>query len=117
VSAYRKNPVGAHYGLGDWLLQRITAVVMVFYTILLVACLLVQAPSGHAQWRAFMGGGFLRIATMLFLLALFYHAWVGIRDILMDYIKPAALRLGLQTLVGVALVSYAIWSVAILWGS
>jgi succinate dehydrogenase / fumarate reductase membrane anchor subunit len=66
--------------------------------------------------RAFFAGGAMRIATLLFLLALLYHAWVGVRDIIMDYIKPAALRLGLQSLVGVALASYAIWSVAILWG-
>ena len=116
MSGYRKKPVGAHYGLLDWLLQRLTAVVMAFYTVAVVVCLLVQAPANHGELRALFGGSLLRVATMLFLLALFYHAWVGVRDIVMDYIKSAALRLGLQTLVGVALVFYAIWSVAILWG-
>jgi succinate dehydrogenase / fumarate reductase, membrane anchor subunit len=116
VSAYRKNPVGAHYGLIDWLLQRLTAVVMAFYTVVVVALLFARSPASHEAWRAFFAGGFMRVATMLFLLALFYHAWVGVRDVVMDYIKSAALRLGLQTLVGVALVFYAIWSVAILWG-
>jgi succinate dehydrogenase / fumarate reductase membrane anchor subunit len=116
VSGYRKNPVGAHYGLLDWLLQRLTAVVMAIYTVAALACLLVNAPANHEELRALFSGGVLRVATMLFLLALFYHAWVGIRDVVMDYIKSAALRLGLQTLVGIVLVSYTIWSVAILWG-
>jgi succinate dehydrogenase / fumarate reductase membrane anchor subunit len=116
VSGYRKNPVGAHYGLLDWLLQRLTAVVMAVFTVAVAVCLLVKAPASHEELRALFGGSLLRVATLLFLLALFYHAWVGVRDIVMDYIKSAGLRLGLQTLVGVALVFYAIWSVAILWG-
>ncbi len=53
---------------------------------------------------------------MLFFLALLYHAWVGVRDIVMDYIKPTGLRLALQFLVGAALVFYLVWSVSILWG-
>jgi succinate dehydrogenase / fumarate reductase membrane anchor subunit len=116
VSGYRKNPVGAHFGLGDWLLQRLTAVVMVVYTVIVAICLLRQAPANHEEFRAFFASTAMRIGTLMFLLALFYHAWVGVRDIIMDYFKSAALRLGLQTLVGLALVFYAIWSVAILWG-
>ena len=117
MSGYRKNPVGAHFGLGDWLLQRLTAVVMVVYTVIVATCLLRQAPANHEEFRALFASTAMRIGTLMFLLALFYHAWVGIRDIVMDYIKSAALRLGLQALVGVALVFYAIWSVGILWGS
>ena len=61
-------------------------------------------------------GSFVRLATMLFFLALLYHAWVGVRDIVMDYVKPTGLRLALQTLAGTALVFYLVWSVSILWG-
>ena len=116
MSGYRKNPVGAHYGLLEWLLQRLTAVVMAFYTVGVAICLLMHAPARHEELRTLFAGGLLRVATMLFLLALFYHAWVGVRDIVMDYIKSAAMRLGLQTLVGMVLMLYAIWSAAILWG-
>ncbi len=116
MKAYTKNPVGAGYGLGDWLLQRLTAIVMAFYTVALVAALFICKPATHADWKAMFAGGFMRIATLLFLAALLYHAWVGIRDIIMDYIKPAALRLTVQTLVALALLGYLAWSVAILWG-
>ncbi|MGZ5048972.1 MAG: succinate dehydrogenase, hydrophobic membrane anchor protein, partial [Usitatibacter sp.] len=85
MSRYAKSPVGAHYGVGDWLLQRLTAVVMAAYTIFFVACLLADPPAAYAQWKAMFSGTLFRLATMLFVGALLYHAWVGMRDILMDY--------------------------------
>jgi succinate dehydrogenase / fumarate reductase membrane anchor subunit len=117
VKAYRKNPVGAHHGLGDWLLQRLTAVVMALYTIAMFACILGEAPHTHDQWKALFSGGFTRLATMLFVVALLYHAWVGMRDILMDYLKPMGVRLTAQAAVGVVLVFYLVWAASILWGA
>jgi len=115
VKRYIKTPVGAHYGLGDWLLQRLTAVVMAVYTVGFLACLAMHAPSTHADWKAVFSGTFARVATMLFFVALLYHAWVGMRDILMDYIRATGLRLALQMAVGLALLLYLIWSASILW--
>lgn len=116
VKRYTKNPVGAHYGLGDWLLQRLTAVVMAGYTLFILACLVAGRPSSYPDLKLMFGDGFVRIFTMLFFVALLYHAWVGMRDILMDYVKAPGLRLALQAVVGVALVVYLIWSAAILFG-
>ena len=114
--AYSKNPVGAHYGLGAWLMQRLTAVVMAVYTVFMLALVLWCPPATYADWKAMFSGAFVRPFTMLFLVALLYHAWVGVRDIVMDYVKPTGLRLALQALVGAALVFYLVWSVSILWG-
>jgi succinate dehydrogenase / fumarate reductase membrane anchor subunit len=114
--ARAKLPVGAHYGLNAWLLQRLTAVVMAAYTVLMLALVLWCPPASHADWKGLFSGSFVRLATMLFFLALLYHAWVGVRDIIMDYVKPAGVRLGLQALVGTALVFYLVWSVSVLWG-
>jgi len=116
VSRYAKNPVGAHYGLGDWLLQRLTAVVMLLYTVALLACLLMEPPSTYAAWKGLFSGGLFRLATMLFVIALLYHAWVGMRDILMDYLRAAGLRLALEAAVGLALLFYLVWAASILWG-
>ena len=116
MSRYTKSPVGAHYGVGGWLLQRLTAVVMAIYTAGLAVCLLWHAPGSHAEWQAIFAGTFARLATMLFLAALLYHAWIGMRDILMDYVKPMGLRLALQVAVAVALAFYLVWSASILWG-
>lgn len=116
VKRYTKNPVGAHYGLGDWLLQRLTAVLMAGYTLFVVGCMVAGRPASYADLKAMFADGFIRVFTMLFFVALLYHAWVGMRDILMDYVKAAGLRLALQVGVGVSLLAYLIWSASILWG-
>jgi len=116
AARYRKTPVGAHYGVGDWLLQRLTAVVMALYTVGFVAYIALHRPSGYGEWKTIFAGGFARLATMLFLAALFYHAWVGMRDIVMDYVKSAGLRLLLQSGIGLTLLVYLVWSASILWG-
>ena len=106
--------VGAHYGLKDWLAQRITAAVMVAYSVLM-AVLLPIAGSGFEAWRGLMANGFVRFITFIFILSLCYHACVGIRDIWMDYVKPTAIRLALHVLTLLALVGYAGWAIQILW--
>ena len=116
VKRYTKMPVGAHYGTGDWLLQRFTGLFMAVYTAATLACVLWQPPRSHAELKVFFGGSVMRLATTLFFAALAYHAWVGMRDILMDYVKATGLRLALQVAVGGALIAYLAWSAAILWG-
>ncbi|MFZ2540684.1 MAG: succinate dehydrogenase, hydrophobic membrane anchor protein [Gallionella sp.] len=111
-----REVVGAHYGLLDWLIQRITAVVMVLYSVALVSYLLLQPNLGYDVWTALFSSQAVRTFTLLFLLSLFYHAWIGMRDIVMDYFKPADARLLIHVLVILALLLYVIWSVQILWG-
>ena len=106
---------GAHYGLKDWLVQRFTAVIMLIYTIVLLGWLLAQRPVDYDTWRALFDGEWIRYFTLLFALSLFLHAWVGMRDILMDYVRPARLRLPLQVATIVALLIYTMWTVNILW--
>lgn len=106
---------GAHYGLRDWLVQRVTAVLMAVYILLLVGIAWNVAPQDHAAWAAVFNHQWMRIATFLFFASMFWHAWVGVRNVLMDYIKPTAIRLTLQILVIVSLFAYLVWAVEILW--
>ena len=115
MKRYTKSPVGAHYGVRDWLLQRLTAVVMVLYTVGFAICLVWHKPATHGDWKAIFSGGFVRLATLFFFLALLYHAWVGMRDIVMDYVKPTGIRLALQAVIGGVLILYLIWAASILW--
>jgi len=108
--------VGAHYGLKDWVAQRITAVVMVLYTLLWLAIALYRGGVDYALWQALFANGAFRVATLLFWVALLWHAWVGMRDIWMDYVKPTALRLTLEALTALTLVGYAVWLIDLLWG-
>lgn len=105
--------VGAHYGLKDWLAQRITAAVMVVYTLLMA--IVIPMANGYEGWRALMSHGVIRFATFLFIISLCYHAWVGIRDIWMDYVKPVSVRLTLHVLTLLGLVGCAGWAVQIIW--
>jgi succinate dehydrogenase / fumarate reductase membrane anchor subunit len=107
--------VGAHYGLRGWLIQRISAVVMGLYTLLFALILVFAPPPHYGAWKALFTNQAMKLATFLFLISLFLHVWIGMRDILMDYIKPTGARLGLETLVAAALVAYAGWSLQILW--
>lgn len=107
---------GAHYGLRDWLAQRVTAVVMAVYVLVLAVYLLLQPGFGYENWIYLFSGNVMRTFSMLFLLSLFYHAWIGVRDIVMDYVKPAGIRLLIHVLVILALVVYVLWAVQILWG-
>jgi len=112
----RRQAVGAHYGLRDWLLQRLTAIVMAVYTLLLLGIALWHGGIDHALWTRLFAGGAFRLASFLFMVALAYHAWVGMRNIFMDYVKPVAVRLTLQSLAVAVLIAYLGWTIQILWG-
>ena len=109
-------PSGARYGIKDWLVQRLTAVVMVVYTLFMTGYLLWQPVSNFADWHMLFHSLPVRLFSLIFLLSLFLHAWLGMRDIFMDYVHPTLIRLGLHTIVILALVAYAAWAVQILWG-
>ena len=111
----RRIVVGAHYGLRDWLAQRVTAVVLLVYTLLLLGVALFSGELSYGTWAGLFASVWMKVATLLAVLALIWHAWVGVRDIYMDYIKPTGARLVLQVATVVALIGYAIWAVIILW--
>lgn len=107
---------GAHYGLRDWLIQRITAVLMAVYILALAGYLLMQPHLDYGIWTALFSNLVVRTFSLLFMLCMFYHAWIGMRAIVMDYVKPAGARLVIHVLAILALILYTIWSVQILWG-
>jgi succinate dehydrogenase / fumarate reductase membrane anchor subunit len=107
--------VGAHYGLRDWLGQRITAVYMAVYTLILAVSLMTMPARDYEHWRALFAGGFMRLLTFVFFVSLFYHVWIGIRDIFMDYVKPVGVRLVLHVIVILLMVGYTGWMAQTLW--
>ncbi len=107
--------VGAHYGLRDWLSQRATAVVMALFTFVLLAQVLTGGPLGYDSWSAIFSRQWMKVFTLVVIVSLAYHAWVGMRDVLMDYIKPVGLRLVLQVATIAWLVGCSGWAVQVLW--
>ena len=111
----RRLVVGAHYGLGDWLAQRVTSILMVLFTIALVVQLLVPGPIDYVRWSAIFSQQWMKVLTFVTVVALLYHAWVGMRNVWMDYLKPVAVRLALDIFTIAWLVGCAGWAVQVLW--
>ena len=107
---------GAHYGVKDWLIQRVTAVVMVIFTLFMVGYLVLQPTLDFVAWQGLFQHSAMRLAGFLFFMSLLLHAWVGMRDIFMDYVHPTVIRLALHVAVILILIVYAAWVVQILWG-
>jgi succinate dehydrogenase / fumarate reductase membrane anchor subunit len=112
----RRTVVGAHYGTRDWLAQRVTAVVMALFTIAVLAQVIFSRGAiGYDKWAGIFGSQWMKMLTFATVVGLVYHVWVGMRDVLMDYVKPVGIRLVLQILVIVWLVGCAGWAFQVLW--
>lgn len=107
--------VGAHYGLKDWLAQRVTAIYMALFTLVFAVRLWCLPELDGSAWRGLFASPLTRFFGLIFVLSLFYHAWVGVRDIWMDYVKPAGVRLALHLITLLLLIGYTGWAVHILW--
>ena len=108
--------VGAHYGMRDWLSQRATAMLMaVFTVVLLLEVIFVRGPIGYDLWAGIFAAQWMKLLTLVVLVSLGWHAWVGMRDIWMDYVKAVGMRLVMQVLTIVYLVGCIGWAVQVLW--
>ena len=126
--------VGAHYGLRDWLSQRITAALMALFTLVLIVQVLLPSYArdakgerlvdasgalvritGYDKWAGIFNPQWMRVLTLVVIVSLGYHAWVGMRDVWMDYVKPMGARLLLQVFTIVWLVGCAGWAIQVLW--
>ena len=107
--------VGAHYGMRDWLAQRITAIIMAVYTVILLFALLRMDSFTYESWAGLFANKSFKLLTFVVLLFLHYHVWIGVRDIWMDYVKPVAIRLTLHVLTITWLIFCIVWAAYILW--
>ena len=102
-------------GLRAWLVQRITAVYMLLFIVFFLAHFVVDPPYSYQAWRGWMMSSSVSITTAVFFAALLAHAWVGVRDVILDYVHPIAFRVGLLVLLGFGLTALGVWVMRILW--
>ena len=115
---YKRTVVGAHYGWRDFLVQRLSAVLMAVFTlVLLVQVLFTKGPIGYDVWAGIFAAQWMKALTFAVIVALIWHAWIGMNSIWYDYGKPAGLRLLLQAATIVWLVACGGWAVQVLWRS
>ena len=110
----KRTVVGAHYGLRDWLAQRVTGVVMALFTLAVIVQILLPGEMGYDKWAGMFSRQWMKVLTFIAIVSLLWHAWVGVRDILMDYVKPLGTRLALQVATIVWLVGCVGWAVQVL---
>lgn len=99
----------AAQGLRAWLLQRFTAIYLGIYLLATLAYMVWHGPFSYLQWRAWLAHPAMGIATVLFAIAVLLHAWVGVRDVLIDYIHAVWLRLSLMAITALVLLASLLW--------
>lgn len=97
-------------GLKAWAVQRLTAIYIGLFALYFVAALLFDAPTGFVEWRAWLGGPVVSVAMLLFIVTILMHAWIGVRDVLIDYVHPIAIRAALLGVIGLSLVAIGLWA-------
>ena len=110
----------ARSGLADWLVQRVSAVILLAY-FGYVSVLLVSGVD-YASWSALFERSWMKVFTLMAILSLAAHAWIGMWGVLTDYLTERllgstgnVLRISLQLLISLALVVYVIWGIQVVW--
>ncbi|WP_263139560.1 succinate dehydrogenase, hydrophobic membrane anchor protein [Pseudomonas sp. RIT-PI-AD] len=110
-------------GLYDWMAQRVSAVVLAAYFLFLLGYVIAHPGMAYAEWHGLFSRNWMRIFSLLGLVALGVHAWVGMWTISTDYLTPMALgkwstgvRFLFQAVCGIAMFAFFVWGVQILWG-
>jgi succinate dehydrogenase / fumarate reductase membrane anchor subunit len=111
------NPGGsgsAHRGLGEWLLQRLSALYLAGFALWLIVRLAIATPTDFVAWKTWMATGGVRLTFAVFFLSVLVHAWVGMRSVFLDYAKPLWVRSVAQLLLAFGLLALAFWAAQIL---
>lgn len=98
-------------GLKAWIVQRITAVYLALFSVYLAVHFIAAPPAGYAAWRAWVAEPLVSLGLLVFVPVLLAHAWVGLRDILMDYVKPFGLRVALLSISAFVFLASGLWAV------
>lgn len=102
-------------GFFEWIVQRTTAILIGAYTIFLVVFFLMHSPLQYAEWKNLLDCTAMRVATIVVVAAILWHAWIGLWTVLTDYVKCGYARLFLQIVIAVLLASYFAWCLDAFW--
>lgn len=104
-------------GVHDWLLLRAAAMVITLYVLYILGFLVMSGTLTYDIWRGFFASSFTKVFTLLTLLSILVHGWIGMWQVLTDYVKATGLRLMLQLVVVLALLVYAFYGTVVVWGA
>ena len=110
VTSWSKN------GLQDWIVQRLTAVLLGVYLIVVVGFMMLSSPLSYEVWSGFMRSTPMKIFNVLAFASVGVHAWIGMWTVITDYIKPFSFRALAQVFVALVLLVSFVWAVMVLLG-
>lgn len=103
-------------GVQDFILIRCSAVILAAYTLFIIGFFLITPELTYTVWAGFWACLFTKVFSLIALLALLAHAWIGLWQVLTDYVKPALMRGLLQFVLNVVILAMVGSGVFILWG-
>ncbi len=103
-------------GVYDWMVQRVSGVVLALYTIFMLWNVLLCSDWTFATWSALFAKTWVKIFSLLALISLGAHAWIGLWTVSTDYLKNGIVRFVFQSGCGLVMFGYFVWGVQILWG-
>ncbi len=103
-------------GVHDFILVRASALVLASYLLFIVGYLAFTPELTYATWQGLFSGLGMKVYTLIALIAVLIHGWIGMWQVLTDYIKPVGLRAALQFVINLVLLAYVFAGVVILWG-
>jgi succinate dehydrogenase / fumarate reductase membrane anchor subunit len=114
----KQKLTGANYGINTWLQQRLTAIIMLVVSLIFLGIIFYidnNIDSSIQSWQIIFSHLFIKIVVQIFFIAMLLHAWIGIRDIWMDYIQCSLIKIALHTMTILWLVGCLIYSIKVIW--
>lgn len=111
-------------GVADWVIQRLTSVVLMAYTVFIVGFLVLNPDLDYGTWRGLFDQLWVRIFSLFTLVSIVAHGWIGLWSVLHDYVteqligkKALALRMIALSIYAIVVIAYLVWGVEVLWGN
>jgi succinate dehydrogenase / fumarate reductase membrane anchor subunit len=102
-------------GFRAWMFQRLTAIYMALFLVWFLFSVSINSPDSYQEWKDWIGCTTIATAMSIFFLSLLLHAWVGMRDVFIDYVHSFALRFTVLTLLALSLIYMGLWVLSVLF--
>lgn len=107
----------ARKGLGEWIVQRVSAVYILLFILVLTIRLVLDPLASHADWQLLSSGVVFRVGWLLLIVGLLIHAWIGLKSVFLDYVHNWRIRFLLVMILGLAFSGLGIWALVVVAGT
>lgn len=102
-------------GKNAWVIQRLSGLYIAFFSLILLGIFSTTPPQSYTEWVAIFVSPLLQIGFSLFIFALLFHAWIGVRDIILDYVHPISLKMVIFSMLLISLFGSGLWALRALY--